>query len=655
MSGYYEVISRAVRNLENNTLEKRQRVYARAREAMRSHFGSEGSSTSKNDAEKRTSELERAISQVEGEQKSLNVGQLAGIALVESIPINGEGDVTKVEFVRPPETIVVPLQVTAAGDAYSLKGSDPEADKIGGGAVPSNILADQANKTPSAEDLGPYQANEIGSVISFSVEKREGLLAIDGKPDLKFSRGSFRGPNTKIVSGAEVEIEIAFGPVGIFAKKVTLVPSGGKASGDTAKPEKADGYEQTEVGIIKHHNYQRRYGHITIDGKTDLYFKTGAFEGPPIDIVAGLEVVVSVSKNHTGNFATSVRRKQAPLQLDETQKKEIENREAENLKSRIETCSPGALLERWSQIKVRLGRREDGSSVRDETAIPRLAELALGETWHFSYDTDEYSILRNYIRFTFYRLAREGKVAFSGDYATFNTGLVDKLYDPIYALFRANPQKRVPHQFIDYCVPGTEHTGKVLMEKFHDLPEPAQYMNSFEEVIFDPKCTITVQWPHVIFDAIEAGRYPLKFLERHRPASMNWANDPPMNNPQWLKRYVRALRLDDEQHRNVKYQIEKAIELAKKRAKWNYKTAIPSYYPAENEMSLLLPIALISDSKPDIALVVDKVNPKVYFGVTAFPLDMAYGNARLVCRPDSDWLSPDDVDERNLTGEPDED
>lgn len=193
------------------------------------------------------------------------------------------------------------------------------------------------------------------------------------------------------------------------------------------------------------------------------------------------------------------------------------------------------------------------------------------------------------------------------------------------------------------------------MEEFPELPDAAQYMKSFEEVIFDPKCTVNVQWPHVIFDAIERGRYPLKFLERYKPTSMDWTQDPPAETSDWFKRYVRALRLDDEQHRNIKYQIEKAIELAKKRAKWNYKTAIPSYYPTENEMSLLLPIALISDSKPDIALVVDKVNPKVYFGVTVFPLDMAYGNARLVCRPDSDWLSPTDVNERKVVEDNEDD
>jgi len=39
------------------------------------------------------------------------------------------------------------------------------------------------------------------------------------------------------------------------------------------------------------------------------------------------------------------------------------------------------------------------------------------------------------LRWTFSRLGRERKVAIQGDYAAFNTGLVDHRYEPIYAVF----------------------------------------------------------------------------------------------------------------------------------------------------------------------------------------------------------------------------
>lgn len=83
--------------------------------------------------------------------------------------------------------------------------------------------------------------------------------------------------------------------------------------------------------------------------------------------------------------------------------------------------------------------------------------------------------------------------------------------------------------------------------------------------------------------------------------------------------------------------------MAEKRIRWNFKTAIPQYYPRFNLMSLLLPVALINDEVVDIALVVTKNPSGSYLGRTILPLDWAYMNARLVCRPDSDWLVPQRV------------
>lgn len=44
-------------------------------------------------------------------------------------------------------------------------------------------------------------------------------------------------------------------------------------------------------------------------------------------------------------------------------------------------------------------------------------------------------------------------------------------------------------------------------------------------------------------------------------------------------------------------------------------------------------------SKADLALVIYRQN-EVYLASTCLNLDMAYNNARLLARPDSDWLEP---------------
>ena len=80
------------------------------------------------------------------------------------------------------------------------------------------------------------------------------------------------------------------------------------------------------------------------------------------------------------------------------------------------------------------------------------------------------------------------------------------------------------------------------------------------------------------------------------------------------------------------------------RVRRNYKTAIPQFYrdgkSGDGKMQLLLPVALLSRDKVELALAVDRLPSGVYLGRTVLSLDWAYNNARLLTRPDTDWLRP---------------
>jgi len=80
------------------------------------------------------------------------------------------------------------------------------------------------------------------------------------------------------------------------------------------------------------------------------------------------------------------------------------------------------------------------------------------------------------------------------------------------------------------------------------------------------------------------------------------------------------------------------------RVRRNYKTAIPLFYrdgrSGVGKMQLLLPVALLSRDRVELALAVDRLDSGVYLGKTVLTLDWAYNNARLLTRPDSDWLRP---------------
>ena len=62
------------------------------------------------------------------------------------------------------------------------------------------------------------------------------------------------------------------------------------------------------------------------------------------------------------------------------------------------------------------------------------------------------------------------------------------------------------------------------------------------------------------------------------------------------------------------------------------------YFPKENRVCLLLPLCLVNDKKEDVALVVKKTPANKYEGATIIPLDWAYADARVVARPNSEWL-----------------
>lgn len=116
----------------------------------------------------------------------------------------------------------------------------------------------------------------------------------------------------------------------------------------------------------------------------------------------------------------------------------------------------------------------------------------------------------------------------------------------------------------------------------------------------------------------------------------------------------RIVEEDAKYFRRLRNSLEDAVETACRRVRWNFKTAIPSYYPRANAMSLLLPLDVTEDNLADAALVVQLMPSGNYQGQTILTMRQAYANARLICRPDSDWLttssqtptSPDEADER---------
>ena len=298
--------------------------------------------------------------------------------------------------------------------------------------------------------------------------------------------------------------------------------------------------------------------------------------------------------------------------------------------------------------------------------IKELAEKALAEKWYYgaanAADAENYPILKNYLAYTFKRLVFEDKILYGDvadaahtgeEYAAFNTGLVDQKYEYIYALFKKNTMSPQPYWYLlDFVVAG-EQSGKTLARLFYPLPKRADYFeNQFRNMVYDTSTQLLCDYTHIIVERI--GRFPLRFLQENCPPNMLEIDGvkleevyPRHAKDSERKRYFEQLgeriRNTPMVLNNLKNRLEAAIHLTLKRVEWNYKTAIPVYFPTRNLCSLLLPLCLSEESQVDLALVVEPLQSGAYQGQTVLPLDLAYNNSRLLTRPDSDWLRPDSI------------
>ena len=298
--------------------------------------------------------------------------------------------------------------------------------------------------------------------------------------------------------------------------------------------------------------------------------------------------------------------------------------------------------------------------------IKELAEKALAEKWYYgtanATDAENYPILKNYLAYTFKRLVFEDKILYGDvsdaghageEYAAFNTGLVDQKYEYIYALFKKNTMSPQPYWYLlDFVVAG-EQSGKTLARLFYPLPKRADYFeNQFRNMVYDTSTQLLCDYTHIIVERI--GRFPLRFLQENCPPNMLDIDGikleevyPKHAKDSERKRYFEQLgeriRNTPMVLNNLKNRLEAAIHLTLKRVEWNYKTAIPVYFPTRNLCSLLLPLCLSEEGQVDLALVVEPLQSGAYQGQTVLPLDLAYNNSRLLTRPDSDWLRPDSI------------
>ena len=244
-----------------------------------------------------------------------------------------------------------------------------------------------------------------------------------------------------------------------------------------------------------------------------------------------------------------------------------------------------------------------------DESVKFLAEsLAEKEEWDFTDSQNKnYGILKNYLEHTYRRLKQEDKISFTNNnsHACFNTGLITENLEDIFALFEKNKNTGPGCQQFFFRAFLKRSDNQIIKYFSATIPEPANYFQKPEQLLFNPNCNIVPDYDHILKDRVE--RFPAHLKDADLP--------------------------------ELRRQLVGGIEDVRKKVRTNYTIAVPQCY--RGQINLLLPLCLTSGSKnPDLALTIFRVDPNTYSAKTCLTLRMAYQAARLITKPQSNWLKP---------------
>ena len=240
------------------------------------------------------------------------------------------------------------------------------------------------------------------------------------------------------------------------------------------------------------------------------------------------------------------------------------------------------------------------------------------DRFKLKYPHTEFPKLRNYLDYTFVRQleleqespGRHFLLTDTQDWICFNTGLQTQHGADLIATFQKYMPKvgATPKPVSDWVYKGcyTPNEPRYRTIFGNRIPDLAWYSKDSRDYVFDTSYSLDRD----VFDHL--------FERAKGRAGLPNAPDEVVRN------YLRG-----------------AIENLIPKILRNYKVAIPVYYVEEKRMQLLLPFVSASDANDVSCFLVDRDDEnRVYRLKTIFDLDQAYFSARLITRPDREWLDP---------------
>ena len=233
--------------------------------------------------------------------------------------------------------------------------------------------------------------------------------------------------------------------------------------------------------------------------------------------------------------------------------------------------------------------------------------------------------------------AKKIKFSKNSKYALFNTGLLSKYATDILIVGETNSKEKDTLENFSLFNPLVVTNGlDELFSKDFKAEDTTVDMFTFytstTDIIYDATLKIDMtglsKLSHCIDDGIKKNRFPQEYNERYKRGDIE----------------------------TIMNDFKTAITRAERIAKRNYKYIVPQYRidPKGNTIQFLMPIYISQqyDKSPDFALVLSKQEnngQKFYKPETVLELSWAYSNARVLCKPDSSWLTPKTTKEKIVT------
>lgn len=275
-----------------------------------------------------------------------------------------------------------------------------------------------------------------------------------------------------------------------------------------------------------------------------------------------------------------------------------------------------------------------------DSRLDALAGLAEPERWTYLSvpATSPLPVLDSYVRYTFHRVHDQERVAECDDIACFNTGLLTPNQEEIFGVFRVSENfdagRPESHGNRKWFLSSWARAGDRVLTDFPTLPQLASYWDDPAELIFDPSLQVQLNLDHIIRDNLN--RFPVELGgnldERGIPSDLaatqgDDAEAEPTDGG--------AVAPNDVVPLATRNALEGAMEHSVRLARRSYRISVPQFH--RDRIQLLLPIYLRDSQRPDLALTLER-HGTWYRAATVLYPDWAYRHARLLSRPNSEWL-----------------